>query len=482
MDLPLFMHLTPRAFYSLFAIIIIEGYVVLSSELLAIRLTIPFVGSGTDTVSIIIAAVLLPLSFGYYFGGQFKPYKTRHGHVVGVREKLTRNIFISTILLVFGLSYLPLLLFLGTLIDQGLTNRLILTAIYSGIFLVTPVFLLGQTIPLISNYFSREKLSEITGRILFFSTIGSFLGATFSTLILMATVGVHYTAALNFILLAGLFFTLGKRNSELAKGSMIALVLLGLVFNSAKVMEMLNVVENNQYNMIRVFDDPASDMRILSLNNNSDSGYSKNGKKHDYIEFIETNFIDVLPKSGKPVNILVIGAGGFTIGLEDAHNLYHFVDIDGSLKEIAERDFLQQKLGPNKIFHPVSAEAFLASGDETFDLIILDAYLGDLTIPEQLVTQDFFRRVKNRLGDNGIVAANFILSPSFANAYSRNIDNTFRSVFPFVTRQVIGHYNGWDAKTMDNTIYIYNRHADETKTKIYTDNKNTVYYDKPSRR
>ena len=56
----------------LFFVIFLEGFVVLSLELLAIRLTIPFVGSGTDTISIIIAAVLLPLAFGYYRGGQFK--------------------------------------------------------------------------------------------------------------------------------------------------------------------------------------------------------------------------------------------------------------------------------------------------------------------------------------------------------------------------------------------------------------------------
>lgn len=59
--------------FALFTLIILEGYVVLSSELIAIRLNLPFVGSGTDTISIIIAAILMPLAFGYHAGGRFKP-------------------------------------------------------------------------------------------------------------------------------------------------------------------------------------------------------------------------------------------------------------------------------------------------------------------------------------------------------------------------------------------------------------------------
>jgi hypothetical protein len=59
-----------RIEFFLLSVILTEGYILLSSELLAIRLSIPFVGSGTDTISIIIAAVLLPLAFGYYQGGK----------------------------------------------------------------------------------------------------------------------------------------------------------------------------------------------------------------------------------------------------------------------------------------------------------------------------------------------------------------------------------------------------------------------------
>lgn len=477
------MTLSKRAFYTLFAVIIIEGYVVLSSELLAIRVTIPFIGSGTDVVSIIIAAVLLPLSFGYYFGGQFRPHEDRKGRTIDLRDKLTTNILISTSLLVFGLSYMPLIHFMGFLLEHVTINRLVLATIYSALFLVLPVFLLGQTIPLVSNYFRKEKLAQITGKILFLSTLGSFAGATFSTLVLMATIGVHYTAALNFILLAVLFFLLGKRKPIWAKSAMVALVALGLFFNSGPLMKSLHVVENNQYNVITVYDTPDKKGRILSLNHNNDSMYSEDEHtKYPYIDFIETQYIYTRDLDAEPLDILVIGAGGFTIGLGDDINNYVFVDIDGSLKEVSERDFLKQDLGPNKKFEPISAESFLIKDKNKYDLIILDAYQGDLTIPENLVTQDFFKMVKEHLAPNARLVCNFIVNPSFGSAFSRNLDTTFRSVFPFVSRHVIGQYNGWSNDNIRNTMYVYANVPGEDDVSIYTNNKNTVFYDKPKSR
>lgn len=477
------MTISRRAFFTLFAVIIIEGYVVLSSELLAIRVTIPFIGSGTDIVSIIIAAVLLPLSFGYYFGGQFKSYKKRNGKLVSVRDKLATNILIATCLLLFGLSYVPLITFMEGLINNGVSNRLIVATIYSALFLVTPVFLLGQTIPLISNYFRREKLAQITGKVLFFSTIGSFFGATFSTLVLMATIGVHYTAALNFVLLAGLFFLLGKRKPIWEKALMAMLVILGVGFNSGPVLKSLNVVNNNQYNVIRIFTNPNNDTRVMSLNHNQDSSYNPTTKsKHEYVNFIETQFIYSRDLEQKPLEILVIGAGGFTIGLGDDINNYMFVDIDPDLKDVAEKEFLQQKLQENMKFEPISAESFLIRGKEKYDLIIIDAYQGDLTLPENLVTQDFFQLVKSRLADGGIVVGNFIMNPSFGSAFARNLDNTFRSVFPLVTRYPIGQFNGWSHDALNNIMYIYNNVPEENDLKTYTNNKNTVFYDKPKSR
>lgn len=55
-----------------------------------------------------------------------------------------------------------------------------------------------------------------------------------------------------------------------------------------------------------------------------------------YVRFVEDNFISRLPQTGTPKKILIIGAGGFTMGLNDDFNRYTYVDVDASLKDVSE--------------------------------------------------------------------------------------------------------------------------------------------------
>lgn len=465
----------------LFAVIILEGYVVLATELLAIRETIPYVGSGTDTVSIIIAAVLMPLAFGYYKGGSFRS-SVKNGVRSSVRRRLLLNVLVSQAILIVGLSYVTINLFFYSLIDMGITNRLVLNTLYSLCFLVLPVYMLGQTIPLISNYFTKEKLSRITGRILFFSTLGSFLGATISTLVLMSTVGVHYTAVFNFLLLALLAVLLSRKGKYEFAFATILLAVVGTAMNTDSVMKSMNVVSNNKYNTVMVIVDKDNGDRHMSLNHMASSMYNDNGRKHIYIEALERQIVDPIRTANPPKDILVIGAGAFTFGLEDKNNTYEYVDIDSSLKDIAEKSIIKQELSSNKKFIPMEARAFLMSTKKKYDAIIIDIYLGGITMPEHLVTQEFYRQIREHLKDNGIVAANFIESGNFTSALSRHMDDTFRSVFPYVSRYALkDDYDLWNdsPSKLANILYFYRHHPEETDRDIYTDNRNRLFLDKP---
>ncbi|MFK7839726.1 MAG: fused MFS/spermidine synthase [Bdellovibrionales bacterium] len=474
--------------FALFAVIILEGYVVLSSELLAIRQTIPFVGSGTDTVSIIIAAVLMPLAFGYQAGGRFKPGFKENGKYQSIRSKLIQNLFISMCILLIGLSYALINVFFMGAIEIGLTNRLLLTTSYSLIFLVIPVYLLGQTIPLISNYFGREKLAKVTGKILFFSTFGSFLGAVFSTLVLMSFIGVHHTVSLNFIILAGLIILLSRKKLSEKNIIVIGIAACALFLNSEKVMDAFGIVENNKYNTITYIetDENGEIGRNLVLNNNSSSLLTESGKKHDYVEFIEDIAINPIANNQNDIKeILVIGAGAFTLGVDDDTNLYDYLDIDASLLKISETLILKEELGTNKTFHPTPARAFLTQTEKKYDLIILDAYLGALTLPEHLVTQEFYGHVKSKLKDNGVIVGNFILSANFEDKFSRNLHATLKKVYPNLSRHAINHeYNIWPKtdNISSNVIYIYNHNTNHKTPVPYTDNKNKVFYDRIEQR
>lgn len=473
--------------FFLFLIIFLEGYVVLSAELLAIRQTVPYIGSGTDTVSIIIAAVLMPLAFGYYAGGQYKKRKSG-----SVRSKLLKNIFIATIFFIIGLSHVLIATFFETLSDLGITDRLGQATLYSLIFLVIPVFLLAQTIPLVSHYFRKEELSQITGKMLFFSTAGSFMGAVFSTLVLMAFLGVHYTALISIGLLCLLYVLLSRK--ILAPFPIIMMVLFGFAFliNNNYVMRSINIVENNQYNTIRIMENNNGLTRRMSLNNNNSSLYSEVPIQFGddptprntfvYVDHINRHFIAPIMMEDKVYDILVIGAGGFTIGFDDDKNNYTFIDIDKSLKRISEELFLKKELTPNKKFEGSPARAFLykaVTDGKKYDLIVLDAYLGAKTIPEHMVTQEFFHSIKEAMKEDGVMVGNFIISASFSSAFSMKLDNTLHRVFPHITRNIVSDYNAWDRDDINksNLLYIYHNHNSDING-YYSDDKNTIYYDK----
>lgn len=439
------------ASWLLFLTISLEGYVVLAMELLAIRQLTPFVGSSTDTISIIIAAVLLPLAIGYHVGGnsRFEP-----GRINELRLRLARNLLLAGAIFVVGFVYLHAGLFFDLLNMAGISNRLLRTVLYVSLFLVYPTYLLGQTIPLASQAFPPDNLARLTGRMLFYSTLGSFLGSVVSTIIFMAWLGVHNTFTLTLTLLMALVIVLTNKVRHRYMLMALLLVAYTVRMNSDAVMAQLHIVQNNAYNQVAVYQTAGG--KVLSINNSLSSMLSneKPAKGFPYVEFIETNILRRLSPYKKHY-ILIIGAGGFTLGLEDRFNRYTYLDIDPDLKATAEKYFLNESIGKNKYFIAQSARSYLRDTPTSYDVIIIDAFSNRITIPAELVTQEFFQEVRNRLRPNGIMAANIIASPSFETPFSRAIDITIRSVFPFVSRQVVLTPNRTYHSAQTNLIYTF---------------------------
>ncbi|MBQ5700296.1 MAG: fused MFS/spermidine synthase, partial [Alphaproteobacteria bacterium] len=205
--------------------------------------------------------------------------------------------------------------------------------------------------------------------------------------------------------------------------------------------------------------------------------YQTDGSTADYVNYLNRHFIYNMP-TDKAHKILVLGAGGFTLGLKDVRNSYTFVDIEHTLKDVSEKYFLNQKLSPNKRFVVADASQFLKNTTEQYDFILLDVYSNSYQVPESLITAEFMARLKSRVAPNGVIVMNMIVSPEFDDKYSRVFDNTFHAVFPHNTsRHVIGYYNPWESiDGASNVLYIY--HNIENDGRIYTINKTPVIYDR----
>lgn len=436
-------------FNYLYAIIFIEGYVVLSTEIVAIRQLIPFVGNGAEVVSIIIASVLMPLSLGYYVGGNFtnKSFK--------IRRKLIQNVLIAAFILTIGLSYIFLDIFFPAL---GKIHRVLQTTVFSLLFIIIPAFFLGQTVPLISNYFAKIKRSQITGIILCISTIGSFCGSIFSTLTLVPVIGVHNVIIFNIFLLLLVCLILSKKLLSISNILMLLILILAIILNSSKAMKYLRIVEDNAYNTIVVGNyDDSQDIKMININRSVSAMLPKDpSRRYEYLQYIENQFINKsLDKKSPPKSILMIGAGGFTFGYKDYYNQYTFVDIDKSLKRVAQKYFLERKLKSNQKFIAMPARAFFRKNQGKYDLIVLDAYSNSNSTPGQLITKEYFLQVKNHIKPGGAMVLFVVANPTFNDRFSVKLDNTVREVFGFVNHHPLTRTNPWYNKRESGLLYIY---------------------------
>jgi spermidine synthase len=137
-------------------------------------------------------------------------------------------------------------------------------------------------------------------------------------------------------------------------------------------------------------------------------------------------------KDTRARNVLVIGAAGFTFPRDAAAlpevQRVDAVDVDPSVKEIAESQFLKHPISEKVRFLPLSARYAmhkLRNEGGYYDFAYLDAYFGR-GIPEELSTVEFFedaRRISHR------VAANVIMDRALKSRFARNLLASFRQAF-----------------------------------------------------
>ena len=180
--------------------------------------------------------------------------------------------------------------------------------------------------PLVSHYFSKAKLSEITGRMLFFSTIGSFFGSIISTLVFMTFLGVHNTVIITLGVIVALIIVISPRGSAYISGLAVFFGFVGWCLNNDGLMKDMHIVADTPYSLVSIEEAIEHDGLILSINRSASSKYSADPEKRfPYLKYIEDAFIKPLMKDDKtpPKKILVLGAGGFIVGWDDHKDDYH---------------------------------------------------------------------------------------------------------------------------------------------------------------
>lgn len=438
-------------------------------ELLIMRQLSFFVGSAAVITSIIMGCFMGFMSLGYFLGtrGNFDVARTR--------KMLCAGFLTISVMAVIAASFPIMSDFFGIMYGVGIKSGVVQTFIFALIFLSVGPFLFGFNTTLLSRMLHKYN-TNYAGNIMAWDTIGSVVASIATTLLFMPFVGVNNTVILIVVLAVGAAFIVTPRVR--IGVAAICICAAAAVINSNGLQERrFGILVNNANSTISVMNG-GDDVRVLYMNGLPMSvyypGYNMGA---EYINYINDNFIYNMPRDKKR-KILVLGAGGFTAGLNDDFNDYTFVDIEPTLKDISEQKFLNKKLTPNKKFIVRDASQYLKNTPEKYDLILLDVYSNSYQIPENLITIEFMNRIKSRVADDGVIIMNMVTSASFRDAYTRVFDNTFHHVFPHNTqRQVIGPANPWMTDDeISNVMYIYYNRKNDGR--IYTINKTPVIYDR----
>jgi spermidine synthase len=451
---------SPLGYFMILLIILLEGFVTISVEILTIRQLMPSVGNSVVVTSLIIGVFLLFLAYGYRRGGEY---------TTGYREKLKINFMIAAGFTGIGLSYMFITIFFTSAQSFLKLHSLLTLTLYLLIVIAPIVYLLGQTVPITVNLFKQEAgktIGSVSGKVLHLSTIGSFLGAVLTTLVLINYLGVAWTVVVNFsmlILLVILLIDNFKRDIWL-----VLLLCAGVIvvadFNlSTERYAFIKTTPYGNYHVTKY-----DDGKVLLINDSSSSFINGKGEGFEYIERIKKILFHDLGFRHK--KILVLGAGGFTLSAGGQYdNEFTYVDIDDRIKSIVEKHFLNNIKGE---FHAEDARTYVKHTMQLYDAIISDVYSNKMTIPAHLLTREHFQAIKNRLTPNGVAIFNVIARPTLEDAYSKRMDNTLRSVFHSCMVMPITY-----SSSIANLLYICNKLPRETDQQVYTDNKNSSTMD-----
>ncbi|MBI2635456.1 MAG: fused MFS/spermidine synthase [Parcubacteria group bacterium] len=415
--------------------VFITGACILIIEVVAVRVLSPHYGNTIFTVSSVISVILAALSIGYYAGGKFAD-----------RHPSLRWFF--GIILVSGLVVL-IIHFLGTIILPILGTSLSLVSgplVSSLLLFLAPAILLGTLSPyaikLQSVQIPEQGIGSVSGKIFFWSTLGSIIGSLLAGFVLIPNFGIDYIFITTGIVLFLLGFipliALGLDKKRLAY-SALAVVILALVavFTVQQIKGDALYSKDGIYEKITIYDNilGSRPIRVFQQDRSASGAMFLDSDDPTDLVYEYTKYYS-LYKIFKPdvQNALVIGGGAYSVPkalLAELPNATIDVsEIEPSLFDLA-KEYFNVEDTPNLYNYTEDGRRLLRDSDKKYDLIFSDVYYSFFSIPAHFTTQEFFTIAKEKLSSDGVFIANLIgdLSRQQPSLIFAEI-KTFQNVFP----------------------------------------------------
>ncbi len=433
----------------LYLIVFIEGFCSLGAEVIALRRLVPHVGSAIVVTAPTIGFFLLALALGYASGAR-------------VAERFTavvaRNFLISALLAGIGLARVTVDGLFAHVQPVGLAYLF-----FIGGVLCPLAWLLGQTVPVLTNLMKHARAGEASGYALYWSTLGSFLGSLSLSLGVMQWLGVSAAVLICAILLVLGSLRLAERNWR-AWG---AAALAGVAAAAINLLPASDVLDTAyaDYAVTSVSLSEHTNPRAFFVNNSLASLMDDSEPTHyaRYVQHLRHILLEELAFTDK--DVLVLGAGGFTLSHREPVNRYTFVDIDPKIRDIAEQRFLKAPIRGEFIVD--DARRYVKSTDKHYAAVVVDVFSSHTSIPGHLVTREFWQDARRALAPDGVLLANLILDGKLETPYARNLLATIEGVFGRCAVEVLHK-----TKPISNVIVSCYASSQAGRLTPYSDEKN----------
>lgn len=414
-------------------IVFIEGFCSLGAEIIALRRLVPHVGSSIVVTAPTIGFFLLALALGYAAGARISD---RYLSVVA------RNFLISALLLGVGFSS-P---FVSGLFEHIQPVWLAYAILVGGI-LCPIAWLLGQTVPALTNLMQTQRTGEASGMALYWSTLGSFLGSLGLSLAVMQWLGISAAVAVCALLLLIGTLRLQWTTADRRTLAIMAFAVCACVVGALNVPPLRDTLMPDalvatetayaDYAVLNTTTPEGDAIRVFKVNSSTasligDANPALPPRYARYINYLRRTLLEDLNFRGR--DILVLGAGGFTLSHREPDNHYTYVDIDPAIQHTAEAQFLREPILGQFVVddarHFVARSAKAPQpGQPRYDAVVVDVYSSHHNIPSHLVTREFWTDTRAILRPDGVMLANLILDSALQSAYARNLLATIESVY-----------------------------------------------------
>ncbi len=391
-----------------------EGFVVLSLQIIGGVLLTPYWGNSFIFWALQLFFTMLGLSAGYYMIPTWLE-KIASGSLQKLEKTLLFVFFYLLVTLVFsdGISF-----YLVSTCSSPLTGMLFSQVI----FIFIPFTLLGSVpvqVILLSEKQKEASQGQRTGEVFSASSLAGIFSVFLFAFVALPLAGIAFSIAILLVGVSGvLVFFLGREKKKKLIYLLPALAILGSVIlvtkekNSKRPNMQAGIRTTEMHSgilgQLKVMEIQSTQSRYLYLNNALQSKTHLTGRSlYPYVYSL------VMYSTCRPAgsSVLIAGMGGGSLAFEYDRMGYKvdIVDIDGRLPEVVERNFLVPAKKPE--FTESDIRRYIKRTEKKYDIIVFDLSKGEC-VPTNVYTLECFKEVQKRLNQGGIILIHFLSSLS----------------------------------------------------------------------